>query len=261
MTHQACCWYLLFGLAIAGCSQSNGASVDAGSADSGACATGQVAFSFQRAPGAAASYCIGAPNSCSHDWLTITGPGGSNVQIDKGCQTDCTNCEPVGCLAICAIPTAMKQEGEQRTWNGTYYAPSMCGGSSACVAPTCAPAGRYTARMCAYAEGTAMGQGAPFCNAMQTPTCVSVDFDWPPAGGSTSVTGVIGEVTDGEVADDGGAIAEGGTCCPASWLMYACTFPDGGSGQACHNPAMGCASSLMCGEGCDRVVTGRCDAQ
>jgi hypothetical protein len=59
-----------------------------------------------------------------------------------------------------------------------------------------------------------------------------------------------------------GACADGvpdaGACCPAGWLMYGCTFPDGGAGLACHNPALGCPSSLTCGEGCDAVVVGRC---
>jgi hypothetical protein len=48
-------------------------------------------------------------------------------------------------------------------------------------------------------------------------------------------------------------------CCPAGWLMYTCDDPDGGTGLACHNPALGCASSLTCGEGCDFVVQGRCN--
>jgi hypothetical protein len=50
----------------------------------------------------------------------------------------------------------------------------------------------------------------------------------------------------------------GGKCCPVGWMMYGCTYPDGGAGLACHNPALGCASSMTCGEGCDTVVTGRC---
>ncbi len=56
-------------------------------------------------------------------------------------------------------------------------------------------------------------------------------------------------------ASDGG---DGGRCCPASWDLYSCTYPDGGAGMACHNPALGCASSLTCGQGCDGVVSGRC---
>jgi hypothetical protein len=51
---------------------------------------------------------------------------------------------------------------------------------------------------------------------------------------------------------------DGGACCPTGWDLYACTHPDGGAGMACHNPQLGCASSLTCGQGCDGVVTGRC---
>jgi Bacterial Ig-like domain (group 2) len=48
-------------------------------------------------------------------------------------------------------------------------------------------------------------------------------------------------------------------CCPDGWDLYPCTFAGGGTGLACHNPAMGCPSSEVCGEGCDSVVTGTCD--
>lgn len=57
---------------------------------------------------------------------------------------------------------------------------------------------------------------------------------------------------------DGGG--DSGACCPTGYDLYACTFASGGSGYACHNPAMGCASSTTCGEGCDPVVTGACGA-
>jgi hypothetical protein len=76
----------------------------------------------------------------------------------------------------------------------------------------------------------------------------------------TEITIVCTGLPDGYVskplAHTGACGAQG--CCPPSWDMYACTFPDGGAGLACHNPALGCASSLTCGEGCDPVVTGRC---
>jgi hypothetical protein len=56
-----------------------------------------------------------------------------------------------------------------------------------------------------------------------------------------------------------GCASAGSGCCPAGWGLYACTYPDGGAGFACHNPQMGCASSTTCGEGCDAIVTGACD--
>ena len=47
-------------------------------------------------------------------------------------------------------------------------------------------------------------------------------------------------------------------CCPTGFDLYDCQIPDGGTGLACHNPAMGCASSQTCGQGCDPQVSGRC---
>jgi hypothetical protein len=54
-------------------------------------------------------------------------------------------------------------------------------------------------------------------------------------------------------------VIDGGLgCCPTGFLLYACQMASGESGFACHNPAMGCASSLYCGQGCDPQVSGRC---
>lgn len=57
---------------------------------------------------------------------------------------------------------------------------------------------------------------------------------------------------------NGDAATDGGSCCPAGWTMYSCNQAGGGTGLACHNPAVGCASSTTCGQGCDEVVTGAC---
>src|SRR5512142_709666 len=48
-------------------------------------------------------------------------------------------------------------------------------------------------------------------------------------------------------------------CCPASFDLYSCQHENGTTGMACHNPAMGCASSMQCGQGCDPEVSGRCE--
>ena len=47
-------------------------------------------------------------------------------------------------------------------------------------------------------------------------------------------------------------------CCPTGYDLYDCQLPGGGAGFACHNPALGCASSQTCGQGCDPQVSGRC---
>lgn len=66
-----------------------------------------------------------------------------------------------------------------------------------------------------------------------------------PDGGPTEVKG----------PDD--AVASLG-CCPTDFILYPCKQPDGTNSFACHNPAMGCASSSTCGLGCDPEVTGTC---
>lgn len=74
------------------------------------------------------------------------------------------------------------------------------------------------------------------------------------AGSSSSGSGSGGGSSSGGASSSSG----GGNCCPANYEYYSCTFPDGGAGHACHNPALGCASSTTCGVGCDPVVTGVC---
>ena len=210
---------------------------DAAPYDGSTCDSGSITFTFHA--GSPADYCIGAPGSCADVWLTILDAQGRPLDIDRPCLPDCGDCQPYGCPASCAAPQRMTATGVKRTWDGTYYASSTCGSSAACVARSCVAAGHYTARMCAYRDVGGSGPSG-FCSPAQTPECTDVSFDWPPAA---SIEGSIGA----------------GDCCPASWSMYACTYPDGGSAFACHNPALGCASSLTCGEGCDAVVDGRCD--
>lgn len=100
--------------------------------------------------------------------------------------------------------------------------------------------------------------GQPFCDIQVS------EAGWacacPNGQTSCSITcpdGTAGECTNGS-PQCGGTADAGGNCCPAGYDLYSCTFPDGGAGQACHNPQLGCASSTTCGQGCDPVVTGRC---
>jgi hypothetical protein len=103
--------------------------------------------------------------------------------------------------------------------------------------------------------GTCQG-GQPFCDIQVG------EAGWAcacPQGRSactlTCPDGTAGECSNGHPVC---GQADSGACCPAGYDLYACTFADGGTGQACHNPAMGCASSTTCGLGCDPVVNGRC---
>jgi hypothetical protein len=58
----------------------------------------------------------------------------------------------------------------------------------------------------------------------------------------------------------GSSVSDAGlNCCPANFDLYSCQHTNGTAGLSCHNPAMGCASSLVCGQGCDSEVSGRCE--
>jgi hypothetical protein len=230
------------------------ADADAGAesaADGNACAQGSITFQMQATAGSSQRYCLGAPNSCSSEWLSVLGPDGGAIQISAPCQAQCGTCMGVACPLICAIPSPMPDGGARQTWYGNAFNAGTCGPSHlTCVDPVCLSAGNYVARMCAYPDSSQDG-GVFTCSPAATPTCTDVTFAWPPPGGSG--------VAQGTIPGDAAPPADGGACCPSGWSMYSCTFSGGGQGLACHNPALGCASSLTCGLGCDTVVTGRCD--
>ena len=181
-------------LSLGACS--GGGAVADGGTDGAECPVGQVTFVLRGTSGAPGQYCVGAPSSCSDEWLSIVSPDTSALEIDRPCEADCSVCEPIGCPALCAAPTALQAGGVQRTWDGSGYRESRCGDALACVAPSCAPRGRYTAKMCAYAAMSSAGD-AGLCSPVAAPTCVSVAFDWPPDGGQATVTGTIGGGADG----------------------------------------------------------------
>jgi hypothetical protein len=119
-----------------------------------------------------------------------------------------------------------------------------CGADQVCgfaVSDACSAAGQ-----CFAAPGATCAAYSPGCAC--DGTTINVTCTGLPEGYVSAPLDHAGECSDGGTAD----------CCPVGWSFYACTFPDGGTGHACHNPAMGCASSLVCGEGCDAVVSGVC---
>jgi hypothetical protein len=92
------------------------------------------------APGNTTGYCLGAPSNCSAEWLVIRPADGGTLSIDTSCQTQCGDCQPVACSAICPAPSPLGDGGAQSTWDGTYYASATCGAGMACVSQTCCPA-------------------------------------------------------------------------------------------------------------------------
>jgi hypothetical protein len=159
-----------------------------------------------------------------------------------------------------------------------------CAGADEFCSPTCMSVSQCPAygRPCRVPDagactqgdcaGLAMSQLAKVCPDGSTLTanvCTRqgdgrCDWDFPacPSGGSAEAGSAEAGSIEAGSAEAGSVEASTAdaspACCPANWTMYSCTYTDGRGGLACHNPALGCASSLTCGVGCDAVVTGRC---
>jgi hypothetical protein len=218
--------------------------------DAAICAPGSVTFVLRAATGDTTRWCTGV--DCKNAWRTIVDPRGVEHALDRPCLPDCFECRTVACPASCVAPTPIPAAGMQRTWTGSYFDGGRCGGGGGqpCTTATCAGTGRYVARMCAHSD--LASAPSPICDPASTSSCVEVPFDWPPSEVGATVIGVVGGSPDAAVDTDAGA------CCPATWILYDCEYPDGRAGFNCHNSALGCASSKECGGGCDFVVTGRC---
>lgn len=212
-------------------------------ADAGTCSGGTVRFRLFSTSNR--RYCVGAPSTCAAEWLTVRRHDtGEVLPLDRACVADCTSCQPTPCPASCAAPSPLLATGQERRWDGTFFPAASCDGGSVCAEQRCAPRGHYVARMCAYRDVAASTTGA--CVPVATASCIEVELDWPPETGTAEVLGVL---------DDG----ERPRCCPPEWQLLPCTDPtDAGARFNCHDPAMGCASSSTCGEGCDFAVTGTC---
>jgi hypothetical protein len=166
---------------------------DGGAGEGGACVTGSITFALHAAPGSSNRFCLGGPGSCSSEWLSIHPMGSSSaLTIDAPCEAKCGDCQPVACTALCAAPNPLGPSGAQRMWDGTFFAQSSkCGATNSCYDTSCAPAGHYVATMCGY-PNQGGDASIPPCSPGMTPTCVDVDFDWPPPAGSPDVSGTLG---------------------------------------------------------------------
>ncbi len=161
----------------------------------------------------------------------------------------------VGLVAACSsssIPAGQETQSSYGAFTATGWG-CACPGSDATCKLHCPD----------LTDGTCIG-GQPYCDVSVGEAGLACAC--PNGNSSCSITcpdGSSGQCESGVPTCgsrvDGGA-GDAGACCPPGWDLYDCTFSGGGSGQACHNPALGCASSTTCGQGCDPVVTGRCGA-
>jgi hypothetical protein len=95
------------------------------------------------------------------------------------CITTCAECAPVACKMSCLAPQPLSASGITQTWDGALYTQSTCGAAVTCVNKSCATAGQYIAKMCAYPRTNT--DAATGCEGGATPTCVEVPFSYPTA--------------------------------------------------------------------------------
>jgi hypothetical protein len=236
----------LTGVSGGGC---NGEVTASGTGDGGVAADGASADGASGDAGRAG--CTSSASCATSDFCDLqAGVGGAGVCCPAlGCAPACPNGvakDAMGCTTCqCAPAEDAGGSGTACTKDADCPNGGVCGYpvADACTARgSCFPA---PGAVClAYAPGCA-------CDGSE----VSVACTGLPSGYTSKPLLHTG------VCVDSGAEAgssDAGACCPSGWNVYSCTYPDGGAGMACHNPALGCASSLTCGQGCDSVVTGRC---
>jgi hypothetical protein len=206
------------------------------------------------APSAPTAIC---PDGSTAGPVCVTASDGTCGWQIRSCTTQV--CPGLGCFPNCPNGVLKDSHG----CDTCQCAPVDAGvaGSSCTTDADCAAGGLCgfpTADACT-ATGTCFVAPQVVCNAA-SPGCacdgseVNILCNGLPSGYAPAPLLHAGACTDSGPAAD----SDGGACCPTGWDLYSCTYPDGGAGSACHNPQLGCASSSICGQGCDHVVTGRC---
>jgi hypothetical protein len=233
-------------------------------------ATGQCGWEFPACPvvGDAGQACVcagpapAAPNMICADGSTggpvcALAPDGTCGWQIRQCPTQV--CPALGCFPACPNGILTDKNGcaTCQCAPGPDAGPGLCKSDADCAAGSLC--GFAIADACS-ATGQCIVSSMVLCNAA-SPGCacdgteVNIVCNGLPNGYAPAPLLHTGRCVDSGPASDGG---DAGACCPVGWDLYSCTFPDGGAGSACHNPQLGCASSSICGQGCDPVVTGRC---
>jgi hypothetical protein len=194
----------------------------------------------------------------------VGGSGGMGSCLPSACPAvACVggfqpNSEPCGCPICAPTPDAGVTKDA-----GSPDGPICPGPVPPCVPPpkTCPAGYQLNSPPCGCTGcvpvdgGTAVDGGKPdappVCNVMcPMLACVGGYLPNPEPCGCP----ICAPNSDAGVASPDAGLA----CCPIGFELYGCKGQDGGAGFACHNPALGCASSLTCGQGCDPQVSGRC---
>jgi len=170
---------------VTGSTPDAGVGDDSGGNDSGGPASCLGSVTFRVVPGTT-PYC----ENLQCQWpnlVTILSASAQALTTSRntnGCYlVDCSTCQGGGCSGACPAPISLPDGGTDESWDGTVWtAGGTCASSGAmCSVQSCAPAGQYTARMCAYGSGADAG-GCSGQSTSSTPICVDVPFTYPTQG-------------------------------------------------------------------------------
>ena len=171
----------------------------AGMGDSGADGSTSClgSVTFHVVPGAMAFYCrldgCGAPGGDDVvQVVTVLDAAGQPLAIAPfepvrySSFYSCSTCQPLCALQGCTCDgglVALPAGGIDRTWDGRVWSPGgtcpLGGMDHACDVPVCAPAGQYTAHVCATAAPFDSGVGLPTQCGWSPTVCVDIPFTYP----------------------------------------------------------------------------------
>jgi hypothetical protein len=125
------------------------------------------------------------------NFFSVSDGNGNALTTAMGCLSDCSTCRiPSYCYSqACGQSLPLSDAGEQSSWDGILWTnDGVCADGTACAQAHCAPAGQYTAHMCAYPVAPTDASACLVARPSSTPTCVDVQFQYP---GQPVVAGML----------------------------------------------------------------------
>jgi hypothetical protein len=188
-------------------------------------------------------------NASGGNWLTIYTQSGELLDLywtPSLSGLDCRSCDS-GTYgnAPGSVWGNVPDGGLSSVWNGTYYAPGTCPGSSlACVAPACAAPGQYSVEMCACPPEN---WGAGGCTLSTGPVCATTLFDFP---SSLVVSEQVGLAAPDAGSEGGGGCSSSEQCPEGQFCVYSVAAGCSAGGV--------CVDDLLPGEPTCQSATAAC---
>lgn len=141
------------------------------------CGLGEVKFKMLPGKDLAHDYLCDA--ACGTGWLSITDAEGATAySLFSSCGTaSCETCEVQSCVASACQPKPLTGEGNELSWDGSYFTKDTCGANMACQKPACVKPGRYKAKACAAINTGSSTNGS--CVPKEQVLCAEAEVELP----------------------------------------------------------------------------------